>query len=844
MYDIPINRSALAVMLGLLVLTPASHGFALQAPSENEKLSAEQEEFFEVKIRPVLVKNCYGCHSQQTGKARGGLMLDTREAIRAGGDSGEGVVPGALDEGTIWSAINFDEWEMPPGKPLAKNEIADIRTWIEMGAPDPRVAKIGSIKTEITSADIAAAKESFWSFQSPKISNPPDTGNDSWSASTIDRFIYAKLIENGLTPSGDADAETFLRRLCFDLIGLPPTPEQLDWFRNEWNQGPEKAIEYVTQRLLASEKFGERWGRHWLDVARYAESTGKELNAIFPHAWRYRDYVIDSFNQDKPYDDFIREQIAGDLLTVKSDDKWAENLVATGFLAIGPKTLIEQNPRQFLADVVDEQIDTSTRVILGMSVACARCHDHKFDPIPQSDYYAMAGIFLSTNTYFGTASLSRNRRPSALIELPVDDPDPGTRSLTVTEIAKLKSELQTARTGYETLLRNRRLAARGQLYIDGEKVEGNDPRISFAKIGQLSAQAAQLDRKIKSVDANGRPATYCMGVQPNDSPVNARLLVRGELNQPAHEVSRGLIQVLEDSKVRISKDSSGRLELANWMADESNPLTARVMVNRIWLHLFGEGIVSTPENFGATGQFPTHPELLDYLAVRFMESDWSVKTMVTEIVTSRAYRMQSSFDEPKFEIDPDNRFFWRANQQRLEAEAVRDSMLSVAGNLSLDRPRGSQASEISGQRQGLRPDAISWDESQTYRSVYLPVMRDNLPRVLAVFDFAEPSMVMGKRDSSNTPSQALYLLNNRFVIQQSEDLARRLIAESSSTEDQMQLAFKMVFGREATAAELASGKRFVRGFQATSRYSRSKQVEALSAFCQALFASAEFRYVN
>ncbi|MDG2468885.1 MAG: PSD1 and planctomycete cytochrome C domain-containing protein [Pirellulaceae bacterium] len=844
MYDIPINRSALAVMLGLLVLTPASHGFALQAPSENEKLSAEQEEFFEVKIRPVLVKNCYGCHSQQTGKARGGLMLDTREAIRAGGDSGEGVVPGALDEGTIWSAINFDEWEMPPGKPLAKNEIADIRTWIEMGAPDPRVAKIGSIKTEITSADIAAAKESFWSFQSPKSSNPPDTGNDSWSASTIDRFIYAKLIENGLTPSGDADAETFLRRLCFDLIGLPPTPEQLDWFRNEWKKSPEKAIEYVTQRLLASEKFGERWGRHWLDVARYAESTGKELNAIFPHAWRYRDYVIDSFNQDKPYDDFIREQIAGDLLTVKSDDKWAENLVATGFLAIGPKTLIEQNPRQFLADVVDEQIDTSTRVILGMSVACARCHDHKFDPIPQSDYYAMAGIFLSTNTYFGTASLSRNRRPSALIELPVDDPDPGTRSLTVTEIAKLKTELQTARTGYETLLRNRRLAARGQLYIDGEKVEGNDPRISFAKIGQLSAQAAQLDRKIKSVDAKGRPATYCMGVQPNDSPVNARLLVRGELNQPAQEVSRGLIQVLEDSKVRISKDSSGRLELANWMADKSNPLTARVMVNRIWLHLFGEGIVSTPENFGATGQFPTHPELLDYLAVRFMESDWSVKTMVTEIVTSRAYRMQSSFDEPKFEIDPDNRFFWRANQQRLEAEAVRDSMLSIAGNLSLDRPRGSQASEISGQRQGLRPDAISWDESQTYRSVYLPVMRDNLPRVLAVFDFAEPSMVMGKRDSSNTPSQALYLLNNRFVIQQSEDLARRLIAESSSTEDQMQLAFKMVFGREATAAELANGKRFVRGFQSTSRYSRSKQVEALSAFCQALFASAEFRYVN
>jgi hypothetical protein len=647
-----------------------------------------------------------------------------------------------------------------------------------------------------------------------------------------------------LTPTVDTDAETFLRRICVDLVGLPPSLEQLKWFSEAWKKDKDRAIQYVTQSLLDSDRFGERWGRHWLDVARYAESSGKELNSTFENAWRYRDYVIDAFNNDKPYDEFIREQIAGDLIPVKTDEEWSEHLIATGFLALGPKTLSEQNPRQFTADLIDEQIDTTTRVVLGMSVACARCHDHKFDPIPQTDYYAMAGIFQSTKTYFGTASLGRNRRPTSLIELPVADPDPKAKAISRSEIAKMKKERDELEQEYITAQRNRRLAARGQLFIDGKKVSANDPRISFQKIGRTSAQIAQLDSKMKSVDNNGKPASYCMGVQTADSPVNSRLLIRGELSKPAQEIPRGLVQVLSHKEQKIGRRSSGRLELANWMTEKANPLTARVMVNRIWQHLFGEGIVSTPENFGATGQFPTHPELLDYLAVKFMESDWSIKSIITEIVQSRAYRMSSGFDKNKFEIDPDNRFLWRANQRRIDAEVIRDSLLFVAGNINFERPRGSQVSEIAGTVRGLRPDAMTWDESKTYRSVYLPVMRDNLPRVLAVFDFAEPSMVIGKRDTSNTPSQALYMLNNPFVVQQSEKLARRIMSEASQVEQQIRIALQLTYGRNPTLQETASAKRFFQKYQPPGRLQRTRDVAALAAFCQALFASAEFRFLN
>ena len=836
------STSLILICLAAFCLT--NHAAVKNLSAQTEKLDPDHVKFFETKIRPVLVKNCYGCHSQKTGKARGGLMLDTKDGLMVGGDSGEGIVPGSLDEGTLWKAINYEDWNMPPGKPLSKHEIEDIKKWILMGAPDPRATKVSKINTTITRKEIIAAKKEFWAFQKPTQPEIPVLEKKDWARNEIDAFIGESLAANSLTPAGDADAETFLRRLCVDLIGLPPNPEQLEWFSKEWKKNPDRAIEYVTDKLLQNKRFGERWGRHWLDVARYAESSGKELNAMFLQAWRYRDYVIDSFNADKPYDEFIREQIAGDLIPVQTDEDWAENLIATGFLALGPKTLSEQNPRQFVSDVIDEQIDTTTRVVLGLSVACARCHDHKFDPIPQTDYYAMAGVFLSTDTYFGTASLTRNRRPSPLIELPIDDPDPRTKPLTKSVIAEKKKELAELEQKTAEIQRNRRLAAQGRLFIDGKKVEANDPRVSFLQLGRVSASAAALDAEIKSVNENGQPASYCMGVQPKSSPMNARLLVRGELNQPAQEVERGFVQVLLDRPARISSKSGGRLEMAKWMTDEKNPLTARVMVNRIWLHLFGDGIVTTPENFGATGQYPSHPELLDHLAIRFMESNWSVKTIIKEIVTSRTYRMSSNFDAGNFEKDPDNRYRWRTNKRRIDAEVIRDSMLFVSQNISFERPRGSQVSELAGTRQQLRTNQLSWDETQPYRSVYLPVMRDNLPRVLAVFDFAEPSMVMGKRESSNTPSQALYMLNNKFVLEQAESLARVLAKENSDVGKQVNKAFVLCYGRNATPAEISAAKKFFDEFDPPGTFRRVKQVEKLAAFCQALFASAEFRYLN
>ncbi len=473
-----------------------------------------------------------------------------------------------------------------------------------------------------------------------------------------------------------------MRRLSFDLIGLPPSPKQIAWFNRQWKKDPDAAIESVVDSLLARPEFGERWGRHWLDVARYAESTGKEQNLTYPQAWRYRDYVIDSFNEDKPYDRFIQEQIAGDLLPVKTDEQWAENLVATGFLAIGPKTLIEKNARQFELDLIDEQIDVTTRVVLGVSIACARCHDHKFDPIPQRDYYALSGIFKSMTTHYGTLDSFQNRRASNLIMLPVEDLSPFDKPLSQAQLAQLNQELQQKKNEVAA-------ARREQLQARARKDATTNTQKRVASTLRLSAEVGNLESVINSYDKSGKPITYCMGVQPTEQPVNARMLVRGEFDKPADEVPRGFPQVLTDERDEINANSSGRLELARWMTAETNPLAARVMVNRVWLHMFGNGIVRTPENFGATGLPPTNPELLDHLAIEFMENGWSIKTLVREIATSHVYRTSSQFNKRNFEADPENKYLWRMEPRRLDAEVIRDSILQISGELDHNRPRGS-----------------------------------------------------------------------------------------------------------------------------------------------------------
>lgn len=864
--------------------------------STDRPLTAEQLKFFETKIRPVLVRECYGCHSKQSGQTKGGLRLDTQAAMQQGGDSGPAIVPGDLDASLFFGAITHTDFVMPPKRKLTDAEIADFKTWILDGAPDPRIVQPAEAPNQTIDDDmIAEAKRTFWAYQPPRRGEPGLSEVGTWANTTIDRFLAEKLNAAGLKPAPDAAANTVLRRLCFDLVGLPPTPEQISEFTIAYERDPDAAVAHVVDQLLDSTHFGEHWGRHWLDVVRFAESTGREVNMTYPHAWRYRDYVIDSFNDDKPFDEFVQEQIAGDLLPAASDVEWSEHLIATGFLAIGTKNVNEQSGPQFDADLADEQIDATTRVFLGTSVACARCHDHKFDPIRQTDYYAMAGIFRSTETYFGNPPSEygnfggpQQRRNSSLILLPTDDAQPIGRSYSSEELQRLHQEIRDKQDELAQLRR-------------GAPTNAARPGVSAQQMRiRLQNELGTLSAKLSVVDQNGKPRTYCMGVQDKRSVGDVPLLVRGEIDQPAGSVKRGLPAVLSDASLSPKPGTSGRLELARWIGSDQNTLAARVMVNRIWQHVFGQGIVPSTEDFGMTGTPPSHPELLDHLAIEFVQSDWSVKTMIRQMMLSRAYRMQSTFEVASHEADPDNRLLWRSNVKRLNAESLRDAMLSIAGELDTERPTASKVAEagytrvrngqlgdprdalrrsfqttLTSRRQQLGPivnqlrngnerqrasariqlrnalgdrqinqlTAQAYDdgsldsESANYRSVYLPVVRDFVPRSLEVFDFADPSMVIGARETSNTPNQALFMLNNPLTIRLSEAFASRIIQDGGSTDQRIEMAFVLVYGREPSAEERSASHRFL---QSSGLLPKS----AMAAFCQSLFAAAEFRYLN
>ncbi|MEI7458115.1 MAG: PSD1 and planctomycete cytochrome C domain-containing protein [Pirellula sp.] len=861
--------STLRFAIALVWVAQLSYAFE----DDPTNLSPDAVQFFETKIRPVLAEKCYRCHSSDGQGIRGGLSVDNRDALLAGGESGPAIVPGNLEESILWNAINHRDYRMPPKSKLPDSVIEDFRKWIEMGAPDPRVQTGVAIHSKVSAEDISKGKE-FWSFRALRDISPRVNKFSSWAKSTIDRYVAQGWDDNDLTPAGDTDATTLLRRIYIDLVGLPPSSEEHDSFVRSFKSSPEIAISNIVDELLERPQFGERWGRHWLDVARYAESTGKEVEMTFPHAWRYRDYVIDSFNADKPYDRFIQEQIAGDLLPAKTDAQWQEHLIATGFLALGPKSLAEQNPRQFQADLIDEQIDTTTRVLLGVSVACARCHDHKFDPIPQSDYYALAGIFQSTTTLYGGNRSQRNRQPSNLIILPIEDNSKTDKPISKSELAELKSQLKEVEAQYEEARRVQRNPA-----LAKDKTPGGRP--SFLNVAILDQAIAMLTNKIHSVDSDGNPISMCMGVQDADKVRSARLLVRGEIDQPAQEVERGFVQVLSNQPVKLSNKSSGRLEFAKWIASKDNPLTAKVMVNRIWQHLMGKAMVREPDNFGFSGPAPTHPELLDHLALDFMNNKWSIKHTIRSIVNSRVYRLSSKHDSDRLEADPDNLHIARANVRRLDAESMRDSLLAIGGQIDLNRPRASVIASFGQVTMGpngpvsIPPAAISmildkdkagsagaaglralgglrnananpFEVPSYFRSVYLPIARNTLPRALDVFDFAEPSLVVGTRESSNTPDQALYMLNNPFVLEQSDALARRIMKLSSNPIDRAGKAFNLVYGRAATEAELRSASVFFRkADESKGSLPREQQTfKTLSEFCQALFCSAEFRFIN
>lgn len=810
----------------LLLLSALAHGSVA---------AADDAAFFESKIRPVLVEHCYECHSAESGKSKGGLMLDTRNSIRLGGDTGPAVVPGDPAKSLLLTAMQHidPDLEMPPKKPkLPDTVIADFTTWIKSGAADPR--EVAAKTAERPPVDVESGRK-FWSYQKPKPSK--DTN------ATIDSFIEAKLTENGLTSSPDAQPVALLRRLYFDLIGLPPTPKQLAAFLDPSDQTDptdlNKRYEAMVDALLSSPRFGERWGRHWLDVARYAESNGRESNLTFPHAWRYRDYVIDAVNADIPFDRFITEQIAGDLLPAKDDAERARLLIATGFLAFGPKGLNEMSKAQFAADVADEQLDTVTRAVLASSVACARCHDHKTEPFSMEDYYGLAGIFKSTQTFYGNWIDSENNNHGHLIRLPdVPGQHIPNRPIPAERVKQLKTDL--AKLNQEE--------KDGQAYAAKAKLEGRDISGEFYEMLRNAIRIlwtrGSIEGQLETVDDRGRALPLCMGVQDASRIQDSQLYDRGEIAHPVKAVPRGFPKVVEIQQALPAKQS-GRLELAQWLTSRDNPLTARVMANRIWRHLLGSGIVRTVDNFGFRGERPSHPELLDHLALRFMDSGWSVKALVKEIVMSKTYRQssaQSLSSPPPSLSDPDNRLLSHANARRLDAEVIRDSMLSVSGLLDTTRRPGSLVAELDGQSVSLigfntklPPDL----DGSHRRAIYLPALRDHLPDVLEQFDIANPNLVTGDRDVTNVPLQALYLLNGPFVQEMAAALATRIMKEKTATPDRIRRVFSLCFNRPPDVKEQQLASSFFE-----TRAATIDETKLMTAFCQSLLASAEFRFAD
>jgi len=783
---------------------------AAQAPS------IADAEFFEKKIRPVLSQQCYKCHSASARKIKGNLLLDSHDGMLKGGDTGAAVSPGKPDQSLLIKAIRWTDkdLQMPPKEQLSKDVVTDFERWVAAGATWPSGDTAVPVATSGDGTPNYAAKydnlrKELWSWQ--PIANPPapEVKDANWAKDDIDRFILARLEERGLEPSPRADKLALLRRATYDLIGLPPTPDEIDAYLRD---NSPSAFEKVVDRLLDSPRFGERWGRHWLDVARYAESSGMSRNYIYYYAWRYRDYVIDAFNKDKPYNRFIREQIAGDLLPSNSPAEKDQLLVATGFLAVGPRDYNERNPQQFQMNCVDEQIDTVGRAILGTTIACARCHDHKFDPIPTAEYYSIAGIFTSSDEFTGI-----DRRRGARLD-PYSDDHLIKLAGYVPERAKKEADAD------ETRQQARRAYTR---------------MIASARFGQGYTQPATPPRKL------------AMGVRDDTRPEDTHVLIRGEIDHVGDRVKRGFLTIPAMGEVpAVSRGESGRLELALWLTRQDNPLTARVMVNRIWQHLFGVGLVRSVDNFGTTGDKPTHPELLDHLATQFMKDGWSVKHMIRAIMLSSTYQQAATFDRAKYNVDPDNRLLWRMNQRRIEAEAIRDGMLAASGKLVTQPPVGSVALDLPPiEMRGGRFNPGEILAGMNFRSVYLPVFRNAVPEALEAFDFADPNTVSGARDVTTVAPQALFMLNNNFVTAHAQAMAYRVATQAAKNDGaRVDLAYKLALGRPASSTERERAVSYVWNYLRDpanrGKNEEKAKLDAWSSLCQAMMASAEFRYLN
>ena len=915
---------------------------------------------FEQRIRPLLIANCIDCHGPD--KQKGGLRLDSRAGWQTGGDSGPAITPGKLDASHLFRAISYTDRDlkMPPKRKLKDSEIADLKLWIESGAPDPR-DEIGSTggKHKQTRADA-----SFWSFQPAKGTPLPSVKNTAWPANDIDRFILSKLEQNGLTPAPDADSRTLLRRLSFDLTGLPPDstiPE-------------DQPYEKLVDTLIASTAFAERFASHWLDITRFAESSGGGRSLPFKDAWRFRDYVIESIRDNVPIDRMITEHLAGDLLPAQDAAARRRQVTATGFLALGPTNYEEQDKGMLRMDIVDEQLDTLGRAFLGLTIGCARCHDHKFDPISARDYYALAGILRSTKTLknytdnvahwidtplpldgaaetamqqyekqanalkdqiaalkddlrdAGSADL-RKRKTIATSDLPgivVDDSaaqkvgmwknsaifgpfigsgyvsdhnDEKTISfapkftkagryevrvafnagpsraerVTVTILHADGEELKTMKMATENLkglqfasLGTYRFEANGAGFVlisnagsegyvtvdavqfvpaDETVADATGPKES-PTAQKIKTQLSDLEKELKALQKGRSERPEAMSVAEDAVPEDAKIHIRGSTRNLGAVVPRGFIQAaMRPTTPSVPADASGRLQLAQWITARDHPLTARVMVNRVWHWIFGAGIVRTTDNFGSTGELPSHPELLDHLAIKFIEDGWNLKRLVKEMVMSRTYRMASN--APNVSQDSDNRLFSHMNRKRLDAECLRDAMLVAAGTLdrSFGGPGVSEVKAIDANDQKIQNIEYGYQFLDTRRSLYTAAFRNVRHPLFEVFDFADINQPIAQRTTSTVATQALFLMNSPKVIEQARAAADVVLKSSDDTAKRIDAAFQNSLYRAPSANEQFQVRDFIES-SSSGNASAEETRDLWARFIQTLWSTPEFRFLN
>jgi hypothetical protein len=816
-----VRLNALGVRIALRFFCRALVAVSLTAQAadsvRNEAFSPDQLDFYEKKIQPILAENCFKCHSHQAEKIKANLLVDSREALLKGGDTGPAIVPGSADKSLLIRAVKQidDDLKMPPKKRLADEQIAVLAKWVDMGAPTPQ--SLATVGGETKGRRVTTRDTNWWAFQPVRKIRIPEAKDAGWSRNPIDHFVFAKLSAEGLKPSDEAEKRTLVRRAYFDVIGLPPSAEQVEQFIND--TAPD-AYEKLIDRLLADPRYGEKWARHWLDLVRYAESDGYKADSFRPQAWRYRDYVIRSFNQDTPYNRFLEEQIAADELWPDQPDA----LVGVSYLRLPIYEYNQRNVKAQWATIINDITDVTGDAFLGLGMQCARCHDHKFDPIPQKDYYRLQAFFaailprddlpLATPgerkvyqeqlTKWETATTEIRGKIGAIEEPVRAKTAKGVIEKFPREIQAIMNKPGIERTPYEQQIND--LAFR-QVTDEFDKLDGKFHGSEKQKLDALEDELEKFD------DLKPKPLPQAMlvaDVGPTPPPTT---LPRDKTQTP---VEPGVLTLLSAEPMEIGATSGGkstgrRAALAKWLARPDNQFTSRVMVNRIWQLHFGRGLVATLNDFGHLGEQPSHPELLDWLAKYFVDHNWSVKAMHRLILTSATYR-QSATGTAGATIDPENRLLWRQNLRRLESDQIRDAMLWTSGELD---------SKMGGP---------SVDPSKPRRTIYTKWLRNSRDALLEAFDPPDPYVSMPQRNVTTTPMQSLVLINGPYALQRGQALAKRINAICQDHDDEAAeaaAAYRLVFSRDPSDNEKSRATQFLR--EQAQRIAKSGTVARINA---------------